>query len=155
MKTIIKSILSVFAIVLFTTANYAQTGIGTISPDGSAKLDITSNSNLVRKYDQNLEIQNINRLNKYIEIDGKNYEIYGLNNNKLVDYYISNDLNIDENINSYINKILTFTNLVECELYIFNNKHENKSDLECSSFRKMKRKKSISLCQPLKRLLIN
>ena len=44
MKTIIKSILSVFAIVLFTTANYAQTGIGTSSPDGSAKLDISSNS---------------------------------------------------------------------------------------------------------------
>ena len=44
MKKIIKSILSVFAIVLFTTANYAQTGIGTSSPDGSAKLDITSNS---------------------------------------------------------------------------------------------------------------
>jgi hypothetical protein len=89
--------------------------------------DITSNSNLVRKYDQNLNIHNINRLNKYIEIDGKNYEIYGFNNNKLVDYYISNNSNIDEKFNNYINKILSFTNLVECELYILNNKYENTS----------------------------
>ena len=82
--------------------------------------DITSNINLVRKYN-NIDIKNINRLNKYIEINDKNYEIYGLSNNKLVDYYISNDSNIDEKFNNYINKILTFTNLVECELYIFNN----------------------------------
>lgn len=87
--------------------------------------DITKNINLVRSYDNNICIKNINRLNKYIQFSDNNYEIYALNNNKLVDYYVSNEINIDQKYIEYINKILSYTNLTECEVYIFNTNYRN------------------------------
>jgi len=89
--------------------------------------DITPNVNLVRKFNNNIKISSINRLYKYIIIQNDNYEIYGINNNKLVDYHVSLNNEIDSKYIEYINTILHYTNLYECECHIFDTNNLNTS----------------------------
>lgn len=75
----------------------------------------------------NFKISGIDKLNKYITIKNKNYEIYNIHDNKLIDYFIQskNDDHLPEDYISNIKTILGLINYQECNVYIFNNEYKN------------------------------
>jgi len=74
----------------------------------------------------NFKISGIDKLNKYITIKNKNYEIYNIHDNKLIDYFIlPNNTQVPEDYISNIKTILTLINYQECNVYIFNTEYKN------------------------------
>jgi hypothetical protein len=84
---------------------------------------IQSNSILNRPHNQTIKINSINRLNSYITITDINYEIYGFQGNTLIDYYVTNSLDLDEAYLGDIKRILEYINFKECDVYIFNDQN--------------------------------
>jgi len=103
---------------------------------------ITSKISLDRPYVRNLKIDNVLRLNYYLTINNINYEIYGIKGNKLIDYLITNEIDIDQNYTNRCKKILAATNLVEYEIYVFNTNHKLVSNINIKRFETSNGKRS-------------
>ena len=93
---------------------------------------LTQDIKLYRLYDQNIKIkesehsnQYIPRLNQYITINDINHEIYAIKDNKLIDYFITDSLDLEYNYVMNIKRILEYINLSECDTYIFNSSNKN------------------------------
>ena len=98
---------------------------------------------LEKKYDIKILIPNVKRLNAYVSIDNKNYEIYGIVQNKLIDYYITNDIELDAKYVSSIKKILQYTNLDNSDIYIYNTSYMNVSKENISRYDSKKRNRDL------------
>jgi len=98
---------------------------------------------LEKKYDIKILIPNIKRLNAYVSIDNKNYEIYGIVQNKLIDYYITNDIELDAKYVASIKKILQYTNLDNSDIYIYNTSYMNVSKENISRYDSKKRSRDL------------
>lgn len=103
---------------------------------------ITSKIILDRCCIKNIRIDNVVRLNYYITINNINYEIYGIKNNKLIDYLITNEIDINQNYINRCKKILTNANLLEYEIYVFNTNHNLVSNINIKRFDSIERKRS-------------
>jgi uncharacterized membrane protein len=84
-------------------------------------INIQNIQNLNSKYDKNILIENIDRLNKYITINNNNIEIYGIKDNIINTYFISNNSNIEENYLKLIRELMKKYNLDKWIINIFNN----------------------------------
>jgi len=84
-------------------------------------INIQNIQNLNSKYNKNILIENIDRLNKYITINNNNIEIYGIKDNIINTYFISNNSNIEENYLKLIRELMKKYNLDKWIINIFNN----------------------------------
>lgn len=103
---------------------------------------ISNETVLFRNYDSNIKIPNVERLNHYITIDNVNYEIYGFNNNKLVDYCLTNELTLSNSFTDIIKSILIKLNLNECEVHVFNTNYRKLSVQNIIRFENRKRSRN-------------
>ena len=81
-------------------------------------------NDLYVKYNDKINITGIYRINKYININNLNIEIYGSKNCKLYTYYITNDFLVDELYVQSLKEIMKKYNFNEIEVNIFNT-HDN------------------------------
>ena len=84
-----------------------------------AKLNPIDSSTYLYKNSNDIKIKDIPKLNKYFSIKNINFEIYNIFNNKLIDYYINDKLELSKEYTSIIKEILIAANLKECDIYIF------------------------------------
>jgi len=110
---------------------------------------IDSTIQLDRISNQAIKILDVQRLNYYITINEINYEIYGLKNNKLIDYYISDYLELESKFINRIKKILEYSNLTECEVHIFNKNNIEIEVKTISRFESRKRSRSFDITDEL------
>jgi hypothetical protein len=103
---------------------------------------ISNDTVLFRSYDSNIKIPNIERLNHYITINNVNYEIYGFNNNKLVDYCLSDELTLTSNYVDIIKSILIKLNLNECDVHVYNTNYRKLSLQNIIRFENRKRSRN-------------
>lgn len=96
------------------------------------------NIKLEYKNINNFRINGIEKLNKYITIQNKNYEIYNIHDNKLIDYFIQNKNNqlLPSDYILNIKTILTLLNYHECNVYIYNTEYKNISIQSIMRFEK-------------------
>ena len=103
---------------------------------------ITKKITLDRPYRRDIKIDNVIRLNYYLTINNTNYEIYGIKGTKLVDYLVTNEIDIDPKFIQKCKKILTNANLLEYEVYIFNTNLNLVSNINIKRFDSLNVKRS-------------
>ena len=103
---------------------------------------ITKKITLDRPYRRDIKIDNVIRLNYYLTINNTNYEIYGIKGTKLVDYLVTNEIDIDPKFIQKCKKILTNANLLEYEVYVFNTNHKLVSNINIKRFDSLNVKRS-------------
>lgn len=103
---------------------------------------ISNDTVLFRKYDSNIKISNVERLNHYITINNINYEIYGFSNNKLVDYCLTNELTLSNSFIDIIKSILIKLNLNECDVHVYNTNYRKLNVQNIIRFENRKRSRN-------------